>query len=379
MCIMKRVSIICLVIQILMSFPGCAPIFPSAPQTPAPPNDCAEQTYQLSDSASNLKLLGRTYADEDGIVCDHTASGIEFEAYVQGDIRLTVEANGDTYFTVYVDGQRVEERYQAKGQTEIVIDGWKEADNLAIHTFRIVKQTESSWSTARLISMEFYGKLMGAAPNKELYIEFLGDSLTCGYGNLWTKSSAHPSSEAGIALYEDGTLAYPYLTAETLKADASIISYSGIGVDLGWTNPDGNGLKMMDFYEMRSYSRDKETEFSFTGARVPDLVVINLGCNDTSLGSPERAFKAGIKELIQYIRNGYGAKIPIVWIYGMGDGTAGWVRTVFQEMGGENEALYLVQIKGDASGGNGHPSGRAHKVAAAQLSNYLRTIGFSSH
>lgn len=42
MCIMKRISIICLVIQILMSFPGCAPIFPSAPQTPAPPNDCAE-------------------------------------------------------------------------------------------------------------------------------------------------------------------------------------------------------------------------------------------------------------------------------------------------------------------------------------------------
>ena len=56
---------------------------------------------------------------------------------------------------------------------------------------------------------------------------------------------------------------------------------------------------------MRSYSRDKETEFDFANARVPDLVVINLGCNDTALGSPEGPFKSGVKELVDFIRTAY--------------------------------------------------------------------------
>lgn len=48
-------------------------------------------------------------------------------------------------------------------------------------------------------------------------------------------------------------------------------------------------------------------------------------------------------------------KVPIVWIYGMGDGTAGWVQTILRELGGESESLYMVQLKPDSSGGNGHP------------------------
>lgn len=372
----KQLVALSLSVLSLLAFSGCN--LWTGTEEPQIPEGCGQQTYLLSEETNQLKLLGRTYAEANGIACDHTASGIEFKAYIQGELRIYVEASGDTYFTVYVDGQRLQDRYQAKGQTEIRIGGWKDAEKLALHTFCIVKQTESSWSTAKLISMDFYGKLAGPAPNKDLYIEFIGDSLSCGYGNLWTAASPHSSAEAGTSLYEDGTLAYPYLTAETLKADVSVIAHSGIGVDLGWTNPDGNGLKMMDFYKMRTYSRGDGTEYEFASARIPDIVVINLGVNDTALRSPEGNFKSGVADLIQYIRTAYGAKIPIVWIYGMGDGTAGWVQTVLRELGGEQEALYMVQLKPDSSGGNGHPSRNAHKAAAAQLTFYLHSIGLAS-
>ena len=373
---LKRIFTLCLSQMLLFCFFGCE-LLPTAQETIPPlPDDCGQNSYPLSGISQDLKLLGRTYADAESIICDHTASGIEFNAYIQGDLRLTVEANGDTYFTVYVDGQRLEERYQAIGQTELVINGWKDAETLSYHTFRIVKQTEASWSTARLLSMDFYGKLMRAAKDRDLYIEFIGDSLSCGYGNLWTKNASHADSEAGIALYEDGTLAYPYLTAESLNADVSIMSCSGIGMDLSWVNTDGNGLRMIDFYKMRSYFRDKETAFDFANTRTPDVIVINLGCNDSAIGSPKDAFKDRVKELVQFIRGEYNAKIPIVWVYGMGDSTAGWVETTFRELGGEEEALYMVQLRPDSSGGNGHPSKNAHKTNAVILTNYLKSIGF---
>lgn len=376
---LKRILALCLSLMPLFCFFGCE-LHPSAQETvPPPPDDCKQNSYLLSDVSQNLKLLGRTYEDAGRIICDHTASGIAFDAYIQGDLLLNVETTGDTYFTVYVDDQRLDTRYHAVGPETLVISGWEKAEALSFHTFRIVKQTEASWSTAELLSMDFYGKLMGATKNRALYIEFIGDSLSCGYGNLWTKNAAHASSESGIALYEDGTQAYPYLTAEGLNADISVMSYSGIGLDLSWVNTDGNGLRIMDFYKMRSYSRDKETEFDFASTRTPDVVVINLGCNDSAMGSPKDAFQNRVKELIQFIRKEYNAKIPIVWVYGMGDSTAGWVETTFRELGGEEEALYMVQLRPDSSGGNGHPSKNAHKTNAAILSNYLRSIGFGVH
>lgn len=165
---------------------------------------------------------------------------------------------------------------------------------------------------ATLESLEFYGVLAPRPENADYYVEFIGDSITCGAGNLWDSSSKTPSMSSMIPEYEDGTQAYAFLTAEALGADASILSCSGIGNDQCWLP-----FYIADYYPAQSYCRSKTVPYDFSNARVPDLVVINLGTNDEMRGSAESAYKNGVKDLIVFARASYTTDTPIVWICGM--------------------------------------------------------------
>ena len=332
----------------------------------------AQQNYKLHEVTDQIKFLGRTGVVGNGITCDQTASGIEIEAYIQGEFSFTANCSEDTYFTVFVDGIRLEQRFEAKGNFKDRKSVVGDLGEMALHNIRIIKQTEANHSVATLKNIEFYGFLASKPKDKDLYIEFIGDSITCGYGNLWTKASPDPSDKSGTALYQDGTQGYAFLTAQLLRADVSIISCSGIGIDKGYTNQDGNGYRMADFYAAASYPRTKTEKFDFAKARVPDLVVINLGTNDQSIGSAEADFKSGVKDLISFIRTSYGKDVPIIWVYGMmADGRYQWVKSVMDEMGGQSKGLYMVELIKNKEGGNGHPSATAHNIASQQLTGFI--------
>ena len=372
---MKRICAAILALFMVLAMAAC-----STPEDSTATTEAgivyAQQNYALDEVVSKLKLLGRSGEGNTGIDCDHTASGIEFEAYIQGEFSFTASCSKETYFTVFVDGKRLEQRFEAKGDfqdSKIVVGDLGE---MALRNIRIVKQTEANNSVATLKSMEFYGLLADAPKERDLYIEFIGDSITAGYGNLWTKESPDASNQSGTALYQDGTQAYAFLTAELLQADVSIISCSGIGIDKGYTNQNGDGYRMRDFYEMTSYPRSQTADYEFSLARVPDLVVINLGTNDQSVGSTEEDFKAGVKELITFIRTSYGKDMPIVWAYGMlADGRCDWVKSVIAEMGGDSAKLYAFELVRNKEGGNGHPSLVAHKIASQQLTGFIVNNG----
>ena len=326
----------------------------------------ADRVYKLSDVTDKLKLQGRAQVLENGIACDFTASGIAFRAYIKEDLTFSVSCTKTTYFTVLKDGVRVGTRYTAgsDGVTDITVRGIGDG-GVAPHEIEILKQTEPQWSTSVLEEMSFHGQLVTKPADKKYFIEFIGDSITCGYGNLWTPDSFAASSASGNADYEDGTAAYAYLCAQSLEADCSVISCSGIGVDKGWTS-----FSMGDLYPKASYFRDKDTDYDF--ARTPDLVVINLGTNDKSRGSTEADFKAKARALIELIRTKYGEDTSIVWAYGMmGDARCAWSKDVISSLGGEAAGLYTVELTQNSDGGNGHPSRTAQRYAAAELCDFL--------
>ena len=91
---MKRIFSAILALLMVLSLVACAK--QETEPTPAPtqlviePTEptvaldvYAEQNYALKDIADRLKLLSRATVTGKGIDCDQTASGIEFEAYVQ--------------------------------------------------------------------------------------------------------------------------------------------------------------------------------------------------------------------------------------------------------------------------------------------------------
>lgn len=377
---MKKLLSLLLAVLMLLSMAACdTPETPDNPaqSTPSPETPTyKQQNYALNEVADRLKLLSRAFVANNGIACDLVASGIEFDAYVEGNLSFTVSCSEDTYFTVFVDGERLEKRFEVKGGWNDRVIDLGDLGELALRNIRIVKQGESNHSITILKKVEFYGFMATKPKNADLYVEFIGDSITCGYGNLWTEQSADPSNQSGKALYEDGTQSYAYLAAELLRADFSIVSCSGIGIDRGYSNPDGNGYRMLDFYKATSYSRSKTDLYDFATARVPDVVVINLGTNDQDLGSTESAFKAGVKELIQFIRTSYNKDVPIIWAYGMmSDGRYQWAQSVLTEMGGENAKLYSVKLLQNKEGGNGHPSLVAHDIAAQLLVAFMTSKG----
>lgn len=61
-----------------------------------------------------------------------------------GDVTLYISCDSETYFTVFIDGERVEERLHAsKDIDQLVIASFEEAGE---HNIRFLKQTEPQWS-----------------------------------------------------------------------------------------------------------------------------------------------------------------------------------------------------------------------------------------
>lgn len=323
-------------------------------------------TYELAQDYDHFKLWGRTTVLESGLACDFTASGIEFEGNIGGDVILKLSCDRDTYFTVYIDGVRQEERLKANPNVSQLTVASFDEDSRDFHNIRILKQTEPQWSLSVLKSISVKGELDEPPANRELYIEVIGDSITCGYGNL----NIDGKSSSG-ALYQDGTQSYGFMTAEALGADCSIVGCSGIGIDVGWTE-----WSESDFYPQTSYYRDKTgNPYDFSSARVPDLVIINLGTNDNSFrgkGTEENNFKQGVRDLINYVRDSYGEDIPIVWAHNMMGGCCfEWTSVVLEEMGGESAGIYSIKLVANNAGGGGHPTLEAQKKAAEDLTAFI--------
>ena len=74
------------------------------------------------DSLDRFKFFGnRMTTLEDGVTCDFTASGIEFHGFMAGKVLLSLTCDRNTYFTVFINGERVEERMLVTPDTHEII------------------------------------------------------------------------------------------------------------------------------------------------------------------------------------------------------------------------------------------------------------------
>lgn len=324
----------------------------------------AKDEYNVTDIYDQIKWSGRNELLGNGVAMDQVASGFEFKIEAEGEVKVTADVTGDTYFTVYIDGVRQAERGRiSPTEKTMTIAEFATSEE---HVIRVVKQTEAQFSLCTLRTLEFEGSLKDKPDEKPLYLEFMGDSITCGFGNLTDKSN----TEAGTALYEDGTQAFPFVTAEKLSADVSVVGCSGIGAAKAFTT-----FLEKDYYASSSYYRDPATAYDFE--RVPDCVIINLGTNDAANGASKSEFQAAVKALVKQVRGteGYNADVPIIWTDGlMLAQVESWVTEAFTELGGADAGLYVVTFQSDLNGGGTHPTLAGHEAAATVLAEFIPTI-----
>ena len=325
------------------------------------------KSYTLAAKSSMFRYVGRVKPVTGGLLFDHSASTLEFQGYMTGNVNITISSTqGKSYFTVYIDGNRSSERIEVSGEKKVVTIA--KFSGKYFHKVSIVKQTEVDWSTSTLHSLNITGYLTKAPENKDLYIEFYGDSLTAGYGNIGKPGDKNP----GTAPYEDATKTYAYLLSQKLDADCSILARSGVGLAPCWSEC------FQDRFKKYSYARNGDL-FSFTGARVPDLVVIHLGANDYAHaknedGTPTKSeFISHGKDLINFIKNGYKADMPIIWAYDPGEGRPEWIKEILNSFGGEAAGFYMVELGWDEAGAGGHPSANEHQKHANIIYNLIKS------
>ncbi len=333
-----------------------------------------KRTYAVLDVLDYLKLDGRYRQGEDdhgnkGITYDNAYNCISFVADCEGDVTIdlgimlyTDEKEGwdERYFTVYIDGVRQDERIAAKGGLSVyanatltVAKDLKKGKN----TIEVYRQNEAKHCAMLLKSITMNGVLCERPKDRDLLIEFVGDSITAGYGNLGMNGIESP----GHAKNSDATSTYAFITAKNLNADITATCRSGHM--FSGTNP-----LFSDFYNQINWIKDKS---KYTPTRHPDVIVINLGTNDENKGDLSTLTEYTVKAL-ETVRAVHPDS-KIVWAYGMG-GTdiQGKITKGIKEFGGEAKGLYFCALPTDHSGGNYHPSLAGHKNAADVLTKFIK-------
>ncbi|MBE6807226.1 MAG: hypothetical protein E7527_04350 [Ruminococcaceae bacterium] len=328
----------------------------------------------IGDLMDRIKTQGRTTMVGGTLMLDFSISGIEFELDCAGDVYATfnarkiasTSATGGVYFTIVVDGvpqARNACRIQKVGETKVQLAQGLPAGK---HTFAIYRQTEHSNGEVGVCALSYNGELLAKPADGAQYIEFIGDSISCGFGNLGNSSQGD-----GTALWSDGTQAYPFLTAKALNADWSNVSWSGLGCKYGYSS-----TTMQNVYPVQRYQYDKNTLYAFE--KRPDVIVLALGTNDNAKAPGTTQKRQGLEEMLTLVRQ-KNPGTPIVWIYNMMTGDInGMIEDIVAEFGGAKAGYYACRLTRNTAGGGWHPNLAGQQQFAEELVDFLLDEGLCS-
>lgn len=365
----------------------------AASATACSSNDSGEISVRsIKLKEDNFKSLGRTYYSDGKIYCALSGTGVEFAftgtecaVTVAGDPNSSDPFNADNHarIAIYVNGEKViddmidnpTETYEVfKSDTEENVD------------VMIVKLSESPMSTLAISDITVTGKDVKPADEKEHLIEFIGDSITCGYGVDDEDRNHHFSTKT-----EDVTKAYAYKTAQLLDVDYSMVSFSGYGIISGYS--DGtrkvSEQAVPQFYTKYGYCWTENNGFvpsnvEWKFKRQPDVIVVNLGTNDNSYcrGMSDRCseYQQEYVEFLKTIRKN-NPKATIIGTLGiMGNELYPYVEAAIkqytEETGDENVTYMMFDNQSEADGiaADWHPTEATHSKAAEKLANKIKEV-----
>lgn len=256
------------------------------------------ETLSYNTFGDKLRFFGRCYRDDNRkeVWFDWTLSGFEvmFDgAQLTADFSVIAELPS-------MQGPGVEQKPECPCIGVVVDDETEPSQRIELtedgkytlfsgeagtHRVRVYKLSEGMRGQNGVAALSTDGKFCELPDaGKVLKIEFVGDSITCGFGNEATDPRAPFRTRE-----ENGWLTYAGIAARKLGAEASCICVSGIAV----TNAKlpmqfSLGLPTMEelyeytdgiYEEKRGMERTEKWDFK---ANPRDVVVINLGTNDYS-------------------------------------------------------------------------------------------------
>ena len=236
----KKATLLCFTAVFALLSGGCANKAGSGNNTESEKSDMdLSKEIAYTASQENVKLLGRTYFDGNILYCALSGTGAEFRftgtqcsLTLKGDSNSSNAQAKDNHarIGIYLDGERVIDDMIDESEKSYEVFKAEEPREV---TVSVVKLSESPMSTVGIKEIRCVGSAIKPTENKDMLIEFIGDSITCGYGIDDPDKDHH-----FVTATEDVTKAYAYLTAKTLDSDYSMLSFSGYGIISGYTDND---------------------------------------------------------------------------------------------------------------------------------------------
>ncbi len=342
---------------------------------------------------SYIKLNGRYFyrKDSKAFCFNYSLGGFEFKFYGTGaKARLVSKLSSETneknpIMYVYVDDmtEPFSEIYINETNAQYVL-----AENLpeGEHHIRLAKRTDISYSDVGVYSVDVTGEnatFLEPPSQSERKILFLGDSITSGDGLLSTDGSG-----SYISKYQDAKSTYASVTASYFGAEPQIVSRCGLG--LIWNSsskaPEDGAISLPMIFDYSDYYYDSTKTKWEHSSFVPDIIVINIGTNDsrkvTSSDENKKRFTDTYEEFLGTVRQAY-PDVPIICCYGamVNDIVDLGVEDVVKNVtsSGMKDVYYLRFPKNKALefgfGVGNHPTAAKHKYDAEEyLIPLIKTV-----
>ncbi len=351
--------------------------------------DYSNATVTMADA--QFKTMGRSVKSGTSLKMDWTASGFIFNVDCYGDIYVNMSQEGSSmvgsdaacFYTVIVDGVESEIGVFGSATQDIKI---AEGLSAGKHTIEFYKQSEGG-IVATYNSINLNGEFLDKPVDKDLLIEYVGDSITCGAMNL--VANGYEDSDMHN---QNGYHAYGALTSRLLGADWSNISSSGSYLIADNVNSCAHmpteynfALRTPNLYDTDRYNNDYP--WDFTTQRNADIVVVNLGTNDSGIianraGSDDEDVQAEYfadkaYEFAQQIIEANGEDVKIVFAAGMmrdeNFSDKGY-KLAIEKLANEDNFnnAFFCRLPTNTDGGSTHPNIQGNIDAANVLSKYIK-------
>lgn len=244
------------------------------------------------------------------------------------------------------------------------------------HLVTIVKITEAAMSYVGFVKLQVLeGELLKREFPKrpELKLEFIGDSITCGYGVLGAPDAEYTLRD------EDGMLTYAYLAAKELNARARFLSASGHGMYVEYTgDPEGNVPKL---FPCVNWYIDPTVAYDYN-EYVPDVVVINLGTNDSGHIEKTQVQEMFVKTYVEFlhkIKRAYPRVKIICTIGTLCDIMFDWIEkavAIYEDEGGHDVYMRRLPYHNVEEDGMAcmHPSAITHRKDGERVAGFIKEI-----
>ena len=340
--------------------------------------------------SSSAKLLGRTIVRNDILRLTLSGTGCEF-TFTGRRLTLGVGVDSDCFndgkrcnmprIAVLCDGRIVVKKVIEEREEQFVI---VDSDAPETHTIRIVKLSEGAFSIAEVFFAETDdGAVIAPTPEKPLKIEFIGDSITCGYGVDDSNMQSDFSCEA-----ENAMKSYAYVTAELLGADYSLFSYSGYGLISGYTDDGARNTReiLPQWYETCGFSYSsvdgvKLQDIPWDHSRfAPDVIVINLGTNDNSFctfhNETYREFEDEYLRFLQTVRRCNPNALIVCSLGIMLTEPLPYIENAARRLGDDRVSVFRFTTQNGmlGYGSNWHPSEDTQLRAGEELAEYIKGV-----